>query len=143
MPRKILNEVFGYKEFRIGQLKVIEALLENTHTLAVMPTGSGKSVCFQIPALIKGGLTIVVSPLVALMEDQISALKILGIEAETINSSKEREHNIVAWNRIVEGHVRLLYLSPERLMSDRMIKALVKQPVSLIAIDEAHLVSRW
>jgi len=143
MPRKILNEVFGYKEFRIGQLEVIEALLENTHTLAVMPTGSGKSVCFQIPALIKGGLTIVVSPLVALMEDQISALKLLGIEAETINSSKERENNIVAWNRVVEGHVRLLYLSPERLMSDRMIKALVKQPVSLIAIDEAHLVSRW
>jgi ATP-dependent DNA helicase RecQ len=143
MPRKILNDVFGYKEFRNGQLEVIEALLEKANTLAVMPTGSGKSVCFQIPALIKGGLTIVVSPLVALMEDQVSGLKLLGVDAETINSSKERKNNIIAWNRVVAGKLRLLYLSPERLMSERMIKALLKQPISLIAIDEAHLISRW
>ena len=87
MPQKVLNDIFGYEKFRRGQLEVIESLLDNIHTLAVMPTGSGKSVCFQIPALVKGGLTIVVSPLVALMEDQVSALKLLGVGAETINSS--------------------------------------------------------
>ena len=87
MPQKILNDIFGYKNFRHGQLEVITALLDNIHTLAVMPTGSGKSICFQIPALVKGGLTIVVSPLVALIEDQVSALKLLGVDAETINSS--------------------------------------------------------
>ena len=143
MPQKVLNEIFGYKKFRRGQLEVIEALLDNTNTLAVMPTGSGKSVCFQIPALVKGGLTIVVSPLVALMEDQVSALKLLGVEAETINSSREREINIIAWNRVVEGQVRLLYLAPERLMTERMAKALSDFPINLIAIDEAHCLSRW
>jgi ATP-dependent DNA helicase RecQ len=143
MPQKVLNDIFGYEKFRHGQLEVIESLLNNIHTLAVMPTGSGKSVCFQIPTLIKGGLTIVVSPLVALMEDQVSALKLLGVEAETINSSRDRGVNIASWKRVVEGKVRLLYLSPERLMTERMISALSDLPINLIALDEAHLLSRW
>ena len=143
MPNKILNNIFGYETFRHGQLEVIEALIKKVNTLAVMPTGSGKSVCFQIPALIHGGLTVVVSPLVALMEDQVSALKLLGVEAETINSSRTREENIVVWNRVVKGEVRLLYLAPERLMAQRMVKALVGLPISLFAIDEAHCLSRW
>ena len=143
MPQKVLNDIFGYEKFRHGQLEVIESLLNNIHTLAVMPTGSGKSVCFQIPALVKGGLTIVVSPLVALMEDQVSALKLLGVEAETINSSRDRGVNITSWKRVVEGKVRLLYLSPERLMTERMITALSDLPINLIALDEAHLLSRW
>jgi ATP-dependent DNA helicase RecQ len=143
MPQKVLNDIFGYEKFRHGQLEVIESLLNNIHTLAVMPTGSGKSVCFQIPTLIKGGLTIVVSPLVALMEDQVSALKLLGVEAETINSSRDRGVNITSWKRVVEGKVRLLYLSPERLMTERMITALSDLPINLIALDEAHLLSRW
>ena len=143
MPQKILNDIFGYAKFRRGQIEVIEALVDSIHTLAVMPTGSGKSICFQIPALIKGGLTIVVSPLVALMEDQVCALKLLGVGAETINSSREREVNITSWNRVVEGKVRLLYLSPERLMTERMIAALLVLPVNLIVLDEAHLLSRW
>ena len=143
MPQKILNDIFGYAKFRRGQIEVIEALVDSIHTLAVMPTGSGKSLCFQIPALIKGGLTIVVSPLVALMEDQVCALKLLGVGAETINSSREREVNITSWNRVVEGKVRLLYLSPERLMTERMIAALLDLPVNLIVLDEAHLLSRW
>jgi ATP-dependent DNA helicase RecQ len=143
MPQKVLNDIFGYEKFRHGQLEVIESLLNNIHTLAVMPTGSGKSVCFQIPTLIKGGLTIVVSPLVALMEDQVSALKLLGVDAETINSSRDRGVNITSWKRVVEGKVRLLYLSPERLMTERMITALSDLPINLIALDEAHLLSRW
>ena len=89
MPQKILNDIFGYAKFRRGQIKVIEALIDNIHTLAVMPTGSGKSICFQIPALIKGGLTIVVSPLVALMEDQVCALKLLGCLLYTSPSPRD------------------------------------------------------
>ena len=143
MPQKILNDIFGYEKFRRGQIEVIEALLDSIHTLAVMPTGSGKSICFQIPALVKGGLTIVVSPLVALMEDQVSALKLLGVDAETINSSRDREVNVSTWKCVVKGTVRLLYLSPERLMTERMIMALSDLSINLIALDEAHLLSRW
>ena len=92
MPHQILKDVFGYDHFRPGQIEVVEALLADQHALAVMPTGSGKSLCFQIPAIIKGGLTIVVSPLVALMEDQVAALKLAGVAADTINSSRSEEH---------------------------------------------------
>jgi ATP-dependent DNA helicase RecQ len=143
MPKRILKDIFGYDNFRPGQLEVVEALLSNSNTLAVMPTGSGKSLCFQIPALLKGGVTLVVSPLVALMEDQVAALKLAGVEAETINSSRERSANVVSWRRVIEGQTRLLYLAPERLMTDRMLSALSQLPINLIAIDEAHLLSRW
>ena len=94
MPEQILKDVFGYDRFRPGQAEVVSTLLAGEHALAVMPTGSGKSLCFQIPALIKGGLTLVVSPLVALMEDQVSALKLAGVAAETINSSRARDINV-------------------------------------------------
>jgi len=143
MPKTILNKIFGYDNFRRGQEEVIEAVLSNSHTLAVMPTGSGKSICFQIPALIKGGLTIVVSPLVALMEDQVAALKLLGIDAETINSSRERSSNVRTWKSVAEGQVKILYLAPERLMTANMIAALSNLPVNLVVIDEAHCLSRW
>jgi len=143
MPQTILKNVFGYDNFRPGQAEVVEALMSGEHALAVMPTGSGKSLCFQIPALLKGGLTIVVSPLVALMEDQVAALKLAGVAAETINSSRDRPINVEAWKRVAAGETRLLYLAPERLMTDRMLDALSRLPVSLIAVDEAHCLSRW
>ncbi len=143
MPKTILNNIFGYDNFRQGQEEVIEAVLSNSHTLAVMPTGSGKSICFQIPALIKGGLTIVVSPLVALMEDQVAALKLLGVDAETINSTRERSSNVRTWKSVVDGQVKILYLAPERLMTKNMVTALSNLPVNLIVIDEAHCLSRW
>jgi len=143
MPHQILKNVFGYDNFRPGQVEVVNALLSGENALAVMPTGSGKSLCFQIPALVKGGLTIVVSPLVALMEDQVAALKLAGVEAETINSSRDRTVNVDAWRRVAAGETRLLYLAPERLMTDRMLGALARLPVTLIAIDEAHCLSRW
>jgi len=142
-PHRILSDVFGYSEFRPGQEEVIATILEGTSVLTVMPTGSGKSLCFQIPALTKGGLTIVVSPLVALMEDQVAALKLDGVAAETINSSRDRETNVAAWRRVAAGEVRLLYIAPERLMTDRMLDALQRQPIVQIAIDEAHCISRW
>jgi len=143
MPKQILKTVFGYDDFRPGQIEVVECLLADQHALAVMPTGSGKSLCFQIPALLKGGLTLVVSPLVALMEDQVAALKLMGVAADTINSSHDRSVNVEAWKRAAAGETRLLYLAPERLMTDRMLSALLKLPITLIAIDEAHCMSRW
>jgi ATP-dependent DNA helicase RecQ len=108
-----------------------------------MPTGSGKSLCFQVPALVLGGLTIVVSPLVALMQDQVAALKLAGVAADTINSARPRDENVAAWRRAAAGETRLLYLSPERLMTAPMLAALAKLPVRLIAVDEAHCISQW
>ncbi len=143
MPEQILKNVFGFDSFRPGQAEVVNALLAGEHALAVMPTGSGKSLCFQIPALLKGGLTLVVSPLVALMEDQVAALKLAGVAADTINSSRDRDLNVTTWKRAAAGDLRLLYLAPERLMTERMLGALGRLPVTLIAIDEAHCLSRW
>ena len=141
--RRILGEVFGYSSFRPGQAEVIANILDGTSVLAVMPTGSGKSLCYQIPALVRVGLTVVVSPLVALMEDQVAALKLDGVAAETINSSRERETNVATWRRVQAGAVRLLYISPERLMTERMLAALQRLGLVQIAIDEAHCISRW
>jgi ATP-dependent DNA helicase RecQ len=122
---------------------VIDALIAGRHVLAVMPTGSGKSLCYQVPALVLGGLTIVVSPLVALMQDQVAALRLAGVAAETINSARTREENVSAWRRAASGELRILYMAPERLMTERMLEALAKLPVKLIAIDEAHCISQW
>ena len=139
----ILQNTFGYEAFRPGQEDVVSSLLAGRNVLAVMPTGSGKSLCFQVPALVKGGLTLVVSPLVALMEDQVSALKLAGVAAETLNSSRSYDVNVVTWKKVAAGEIKLLYISPERLMTARMISALGKLPVAMIAIDEAHCISRW
>ncbi len=141
--KQILNTVFGFDTFRPGQEQIVHTLMNGRHVLAVMPTGSGKSLCFQVPALALGGLAIVVSPLVALMQDQVAALKLAGIAAESINSSQSREDNVDIWKRVAAGEVSLLYLSPERLMTERMISALQKLDVKLIAVDEAHCISQW
>jgi ATP-dependent DNA helicase RecQ len=140
---EILRNVFGFDEFRPGQEEIVDSLVAGQHVLAVMPTGSGKSLCFQVPALVKGGLTVVVSPLVALMQDQVAALKLAGVAAETINSAASREANVEIWQRVACGKIRLLYLAPERLMTERMISALQRLNVDLIAVDEAHCISQW
>ena len=141
--RRVLGNVFGFEAFRPGQEAVIEALLAGRNVLAVMPTGSGKSLCFQVPALVKEGLTVVVSPLVALMQDQVTELKLSGVAADSINSASGRAENVAAWRRAVSGETRLLYMAPERLMTDRMLAALGRLPVTLFAIDEAHCISQW
>lgn len=141
--RRVLKDVFGFDDFRPGQAAVMEALLAGRHMLAVMPTGAGKSLCYQVPALVLGGLTIVVSPLVALMQDQVAALRLAGVAADTINSSLDRDANIATWRRVAAGQTRLLYLAPERLMTERMLEALGRLDVRLIAIDEAHCISQW
>ncbi|MEN3951209.1 DNA helicase RecQ [Iodidimonas sp. SYSU 1G8] len=141
--RQVLKDVFGFDDFRPGQEQAVDTILSGNHVLTVMPTGSGKSLCFQVPALVMGGLTIVVSPLVALMQDQVAALRLAGVAAESINSSRHRDDNVMAWKRAASGQTRLLYMAPERLMTDRMLAALSKLPISLIAIDEAHCISQW
>jgi len=140
---EILRDVFGYDSFRPGQEAIVDHLLAGRNVLAVMPTGAGKSLCFQIPALVKNALTIVVSPLVALMQDQVAALKLAGVAAETINSAASREENVEIWQRVASGVVRILYLAPERLMTERMISALQRLNVAMIAVDEAHCISQW
>jgi ATP-dependent DNA helicase RecQ len=139
----VLREVFGFSEFRPGQERAVDALLAGRNVLTVMPTGSGKSLCFQVPALVSGGLTIVVSPLVALMQDQVASLRLAGVAADTINSSRDRTDNITAWRRAASGKTRLLYLSPERMMKEQMLAALGQLDIRLIAIDEAHCISQW
>jgi ATP-dependent DNA helicase RecQ len=141
--QRILKDVFGFDDFRPGQAAAMDALLTGRHVLTVMPTGAGKSLCYQVPALVLGGLTIVVSPLVALMQDQVAALRLAGVAADTINSSIDRDENIAAWRRVTGGETRLLYLAPERLMTERMLEALCRADVRLIAVDEAHCISQW
>jgi ATP-dependent DNA helicase RecQ len=141
--RRILKDVFGFEDFRPGQAQAMAALLAGRSMLAVMPTGAGKSLCYQVPALVLGGLTIVVSPLVALMQDQVAALRLAGVAADSINSSFDRDANVAAWRRVTSGETRLLYLAPERLMTERMLDALGRCDVRLIAVDEAHCISQW
>ncbi len=140
---RVLKDAFGFDSFRPGQEQVVDTLLAGRDVLAVMPTGSGKSLCFQIPALVRGGLTIVVSPLVALMQDQVAALKLAGVAADAINSGNSRAENIAIWRRAAAGELKLLYMAPERLMTERMLAALGRLPVCLIAVDEAHCISQW
>ena len=141
--RRVLKDVFGFEDFRPGQAAAMEALLAGRHVLTVMPTGAGKSLCYQVPALVLGGLTLVVSPLVALMQDQVAALRLAGVAADTINSSIDRDENIAAWRRVTAGQTRLLYLAPERLMTERMLESLARADIRLIAVDEAHCISQW
>ena len=141
--QQILKDIFGFDSFRPGQEDAVNALLTGRNVLTVMPTGSGKSLCFQVPALMAEGLTIVVSPLVALMQDQVAALRLAGVAADTINSSRDRAENVAAWRRAAAGETKLLYLAPERLMTERMLAALEKLNISLFAIDEAHCISQW
>ncbi|MCZ6604642.1 MAG: ATP-dependent DNA helicase, partial [Alphaproteobacteria bacterium] len=139
----ILRDIFGFDGFRPGQERVMDALMAGRNVLTVMPTGAGKSLCFQVPALAMRGLALVVSPLVSLMQDQVAALKLAGVAAEALNSSHDRAENVATWRRAQTGELRFLYMAPERLMTEPMLAALTKLPVSLIAVDEAHCISQW
>lgn len=138
-----LQHVFGFDAFRPGQLEVIETIWRGEHVLSVMPTGSGKSLCYQLPAASASFRTIVVSPIIALMNDQTMSLKAIGVGAETIHSGNTREDNVDAWRRYRGGHSNILYISPERLMTERMLDALDQLEVKLFVVDEAHCISKW
>lgn len=139
----VLKRTFGYPSFRGHQLEVITATVRGDDSLVLMPTGGGKSLCYQIPALLRPGLALVVSPLIALMHDQVSALHQLGVAAEFLNSSLSAEDEARVYRRIMAGELNLLYVAPERLLQTRTLELLQHHPIGLIAIDEAHCVSQW
>ena len=140
---EILKNTFGYSEFRHHQEKIISALLNNKDALVLMPTGGGKSLCYQIPSLVRNGTGVVISPLIALMHDQVEALKQTGINAVYINSSQNSATQNTITKELVAGNIDILYISPERLLLERTLTLLSKIPISLFAIDEAHCVSQW
>ncbi len=142
-PEQILHDVFGFPAFRPGQREIVDRLLGGTNTLSVMPTGAGKSICYQVPALMGERLTVVVSPLVALMDDQVAALQANGAPAAAIHSNRARPDNVADWRKVQDGSVRLLYLSPERLMTARMLAALEVLDPAMFVVDEAHCISKW
>jgi ATP-dependent DNA helicase RecQ len=138
-----LERVFGFEGFRAGQREIVEALLAGRDLLAVMPTGGGKSLCYQLPAVLKDGLTLVVSPLIALMDNQVAQLRLLGVEAAAVHSGIDRGERARIWQAIKDGRLKLLYLSPELLGTERLQAALDQLPVSQIIVDEVHCLSQW
>ncbi len=139
----LLQSVFGFAEFRPGQAEIVEAVLCGRNTLAIMPTGGGKSLCFQLPALCRDGVTVVISPLIALMRDQVRALREAGVEAGALTSGNTDEETEAVFQAIDEGRLKLLYMAPERLASGAAMGLLRRAKCSLIAVDEAHCVSQW
>ncbi|MCL4529922.1 MAG: RecQ family ATP-dependent DNA helicase, partial [Chloroflexi bacterium] len=142
-PESILKAAFGYDTFRPLQREVIENVLDKRDTLAVMPTGGGKSLCYQIPALIFGGLTVVVSPLIALMKDQVEQMRAYGVPALFLNSSLSAEAYQENMDYVRRGQVKLLYVAPETLLTARILSLLSTLKVDCLTIDEAHCISEW
>jgi ATP-dependent DNA helicase RecQ len=138
-----LRETFGFAALRTGQDEVMAAVLSGADVLAVMPTGSGKSLCYQLPAVMEGGLTLVVSPLIALMRDQVAAMRALGVAAASLSSANPHEENMATLDAAEAGALRLLYAAPERLASSGLQGRLAKIGLTRLAIDEAHCVSQW
>ena len=142
-PNDILAQVFGFDDLRDGQKPVVGAMLEGRDVVAIMPTGGGKSLCYQLPALVSGGLTLVISPLIALMRDQVRALQLAGVEAGALTSQNSEEESAAIFDALGEGRLRLLYMAPERLANPGVALSLRKAGVRCIAVDEAHCVSQW
>lgn len=139
----LLRDVFGFDAFRPGQEEIIHTVATGCNTLAIMPTGGGKSLCFQIPALMREGVTVVISPLIALMRDQVRALRAAGVEAGALTSGNTDEETAEVWQALEAGRLRLLYIAPERLAAGSALGMLRRIGVGLIAVDEAHCVSQW
>ncbi len=139
----LLHKVFGFESFRAGQDEIIATILSGRDVLAVMPTGSGKSLCYQLPALLRDGLTIVVSPLIALMRNQVAQLRSYGVAAASLNSANDFDENRQVLEQIARGELRLVYVAPERLAKPDTIALLRRAKVGLMAVDEAHCISQW
>lgn len=139
----LLSDVFGFEEFRPGQEDIVKAVTAGENVLAIMPTGGGKSLCFQLPALSRDGVTIVISPLIALMRDQVRALREAGVEAGALTSGNTPEETEAVWDGLEAGRLKLLYIAPERLASGGAMNMLRRIGVGMIAVDEAHCVSQW
>ncbi|MTD95440.1 DNA helicase RecQ [Hyphomicrobium sp. xq] len=141
--REVLADVFGYRDFRSHQADIIATVIAGDDALALMPTGGGKSLCYQIPSLVRPGLGVVVSPLIALMQDQVEALTQAGVKAAFLNSTLDYREMVALEARIGQGDLDILYVSPERLLQDRTLALLARIDLALFAIDEAHCVSQW
>ncbi len=142
-PQTLLATVFGFSAFRPGQAEIVDAVLAGQNCLAIMPTGGGKSLCFQLPALCRGGVTVVISPLIALMRDQVRALRAAGVEAGALTSGNTESETEEVFAALDEGSLKLLYIAPERLSAPATLPMLRRIGVSAIAVDEAHCVSQW
>ncbi|MDP4033962.1 MAG: ATP-dependent DNA helicase RecQ, partial [Pseudorhodobacter sp.] len=142
-PHQLLQQIFGFPDFRPGQEEIVQAVLAGRNTLAIMPTGGGKSLCFQLPALCRDGVTVVISPLIALMRDQVRALKAAGVEAGALTSGNTEAETEDVFTAIDDGRLKLLYMAPERLASGGAMSLLRRARVTMIAVDEAHCVSQW
>ncbi len=142
-PSALLQSVFGFSGFRPGQAEIVEAVLAGENVLAIMPTGGGKSLCFQLPALCRDGVTVVISPLIALMRDQVRALRAAGVMAGALTSGNTEEETEAVFRGLDEGRIKLLYMAPERLASAATVPMLRRVGTRLIAVDEAHCVSQW
>src|ERR1043165_5791642 len=140
--RQVLNETFGYPEFRGHQADVIQHVADGGDALVLMPTGGGKSLCYQIPALLRDGVAIVISPLISLMQDQVAALRELGVRAAYLNSTLDWQEAGRIERAMVAGDLDLVYIAPERLLTERCLNFLERAPLALFAIDEAHCVSQ-
>ncbi|MFC2102000.1 RecQ family ATP-dependent DNA helicase, partial [Bacteroidota bacterium] len=141
--RQILQKYWGYSSFRPMQEDIIQSVMEGKDTLALLPTGGGKSICFQVPALARDGICLVISPLIALMKDQVDNLKKRGIPAAAIYSGMHRDEIDLVLSNAKFGDTKLLYISPERLESTQMRDAIDRMKINLLAVDEAHCVSQW
>ena len=139
----MLRDVFGFDDFRPGQEEVVDAVTAGENVLAIMPTGGGKSLCYQLPALLRDGVTVVISPLIALMRDQVRGLQEAGVEAGALTSGNTPEETNAVWEALEAGRLKLLYMAPERLTAESALGMLRRINVSLIAVDEAHCVSQW
>ncbi|HEX9025265.1 MAG TPA: RecQ family ATP-dependent DNA helicase, partial [Clostridium sp.] len=139
----VLEKYYGYRSFRRGQEDIIDTIIKGQDVLAIMPTGGGKSICYQIPALMLEGITIVISPLISLMKDQVDTLKDMGIRGALINStlSSIEENEVI--NNLINGEIKILYIAPERLESFDFINVISRCNISQIAVDEAHCISQW
>jgi ATP-dependent DNA helicase RecQ len=142
-PLEVLRRVFGFDAFRGPQQAIVEHLIEGGDALVLMPTGGGKSLCYQIPALLREGTGIVVSPLIALMQDQVEALRQFGVSAAFLNSSLAAGDAAHIERQLLDGELDLLYVAPERLLMPRFLDLLQRSRIALFAIDEAHCVSQW
>ncbi|MGL6024742.1 MAG: RecQ family ATP-dependent DNA helicase, partial [Cetobacterium sp.] len=141
--KEILKKIYGYDDFRKGQEVIIDYALSKNDTLGVLPTGGGKSICYQIPALLNPNLTIVISPLISLMKDQVDSLKYVGVNAGVLNSTLNKDEYISLISGIRNKSIKLLYIAPERLNNENFINFMKDIPLSILAIDEAHCISQW